>query len=56
MIKLLHYPYKGHEIGEICDFGEEVNKSLIELQRAVLVEIEKKKKNKKPRKKTKKNK
>jgi len=37
-IKLTNYPYKGFQVGEICDFGEEKNASLVSLQRAVWLE------------------
>lgn len=41
-IKLINYPYKNYEVGEICDFGEEKNASLVSLQRAVWAEENKK--------------
>lgn len=34
-IKLINYAYKDYPVGEIVDFGEEKNKSLVSLQRAV---------------------
>lgn len=37
-IKLIHYPYKDFQIGEIVDFGEEINKSLVSFDRAVWIE------------------
>ena len=42
-IRLIRYPYKDYEIGEIIDLGEEKNKSMVSLQRAVWFEEEKKK-------------
>ncbi len=49
-IKLINYPYLDYEIGEIVDLGEEKNKSMVALQRAVFVEEAEKEK--KPKKKT----
>ena len=38
-IKLIGHPYKDKEAGEICDFGDKINKSLVEhFGRAVWVE------------------
>ncbi len=37
-IKLTNYPYDKYTIGDICDFGEEKNASLVSFQRAVWVE------------------
>lgn len=37
-IKLIHYPYYKHEVGDIVDLGEEINNSLVSLERAVFVE------------------
>lgn len=34
-IKLIRYPYKDFETGEIVDLGEDKNKSMVSLQRAV---------------------
>lgn len=34
-IKLIRFPYKNFEVGEIVDLGEEKNKSMVALQRAV---------------------
>ena len=47
-IKIVRFPYMGHEVGEIIDLGEEQNRSLVEdFQRAVWVEKENKKPGKK---------
>jgi len=44
-IKIVRIPYMDYEVGEVVDFGEEKNKSLVEnFQRAVWVEEEEKKK------------
>ena len=43
-IKLVRHPYGDYEVGEVVDLGEEKNKSMVELQRAVWVEEEEKKK------------
>ncbi|MBU0572690.1 hypothetical protein KKH23_02910 [Patescibacteria group bacterium] len=43
-IKLISYPYKDYEVGEIVDLGEDKNRSMVSLQRAVWVEEEEKKK------------
>ena len=43
-IKLVRYPYKDYEVGEIVDFGEEKNASMVSIGRAVWVEEEEKKK------------
>jgi len=43
-IKLVKHPYMDYEIGDIVDFGEEKNASLVEFQRAVWIEEEPKKK------------
>ena len=45
-------PYMEHEIGEIIDFGDEKNQSLVDFQRAVWVKEEKKKPTKKTTKTT----
>lgn len=37
-IKLIHYPYDEHQVGEILDLGDELNKSLISFGRAVWAE------------------
>lgn len=37
LIKLINFSYKDYEVGSICDFGEEKNKSLVSLRRAVYV-------------------
>ena len=34
-IKLIRYPYKEYEIGDVLDLGKEKNKSMVSLQRAV---------------------
>ncbi len=34
-IKLTNYPYQDQNVGDVCDFGEDKNKSLVALQRAV---------------------
>ena len=39
-IKIIHFPYYKHEIGEIVDLGEELNKSLVSFDRAVWIEPE----------------
>ena|SRR3989344_3642727 len=41
-IKLANYPYREYKVGEIVDLGEEKNKSMVSLQRAVWVEVEEK--------------
>lgn len=41
-IKLINYPYGSYKVGEICDFGEEKNASLVSFQRAVWAEEGKK--------------
>ena len=43
-IKLVRYPYKDYEVGEIVDLGEEKNSSMVSIGRAVWVEEEEKKK------------
>ena len=40
-IKLIHFPYYDHSVGEIVDFGEEINASLVSFNRAVWVEPKK---------------
>jgi hypothetical protein len=42
-IKLIKYPYKDYEVGEIIDLGDEKNSSMVSIGRAVWVEEEKKK-------------
>ncbi len=37
-IKLVRYPYKDYEVGEIVDLGEEKNTSMVSIGRAVWVE------------------
>lgn len=37
-IKLTNYPYGDHNVGDICDFGQEKNTSLVSMQRAVWFE------------------
>ena len=51
-IKIVRIPYMDYEVGEVVDFGEEKNKSLVDFQRAVWVEEEKKKPTKKATKTT----
>jgi len=51
MIKLVNYPYDEYMVGDICDFGDEVNKSLAEMQRAVYTEVTTEKKIEKKKKK-----
>ena len=36
-IKIINYPYKDHQVGDIVDLGEELNKSLISFERATWV-------------------
>ena len=43
-IKLVRYPYRDYKVGEIVDLGEEKNKSMVSIGRAVWVEEEVKKK------------
>ncbi len=43
-IIIVRYPYMDYEVGEVVDLGEELNKSLVELQRAVWAKEEEKKK------------
>lgn len=37
-IKLVRFPYKDFEIGEVVDLGEEKNRSMVSIQRAVWFE------------------
>ncbi|KKR71718.1 MAG: hypothetical protein UU16_C0055G0004 [Candidatus Woesebacteria bacterium GW2011_GWA2_40_7] len=37
-IKIIHYPYYKHKIGDLVDLGEELNKSLVSFDRAVWIE------------------
>jgi len=37
-IKIIHYPYYDHKIGDIVDLGDELNKSLVSFDRAVWIE------------------
>lgn len=37
-IIIVRYPYEDYEVGEVADFGDEVNASLVEFQRAVWAE------------------
>jgi len=37
MIKLKNFPYKEHEVGDVVDLGEEKNRSMVDLGRAVFV-------------------
>lgn len=37
-IILINYPYGDFQVGDECDFGEEINKSLVGQQRAVWAE------------------
>ena len=37
-IKIIHYPYQEHKIGDIVDLGEELNKSPVSFDRAVWIE------------------
>lgn len=46
-IKLTNYPFEDNPVGTICDFGQEQNASLVSFSRAVWVEEEKKKPEKK---------
>ncbi len=43
-IKLIRHPYGDYEVGEVVDLGEEKNKSMVSIGRAVWVEEEVKKK------------
>lgn len=36
-IKLINYPYQNFQIGDICDLGDEKNRSMVSLDRAVFV-------------------
>lgn len=51
-IILTNYPYQDHQVGDACDFGEEVNKSLVGMGRAVWAEGDKPKKAAPPPRKT----
>ncbi|HLE48874.1 MAG TPA: hypothetical protein VI819_02465 [Patescibacteria group bacterium] len=37
-IKIVRYPYYDHKVGEIVNFGEEKNRSLVSFQKAVWVD------------------
>ena len=43
-IKLIRYPYKDYELGEVVDLGIEKNESMVSIQRAVWFKRAKKKK------------
>lgn len=34
-IKIIHYPYYKHQIGDVVDLGDEINTSLVSFNRAV---------------------
>lgn len=54
-IILINYPYKDHEIGDVLDLGEEKNKSMVSMHRAVWAEEPEKLKKKKVEEATKEN-
>jgi len=37
-IKLTNYPYQEFKVGDICDFGEAKNRSLVAMRRAVYLD------------------